>query len=65
MSRLIHRKDENMSHVVATLAVAAVCLLPWGVLAQGYPSKSIRFVDTIPRSATGKIQRRRLLELLD
>ncbi|MGD9892348.1 MAG: acyl--CoA ligase [Dehalococcoidia bacterium] len=27
--------------------------------------KSIRFVDTIPRSATGKIQRRRLLELLD
>ena len=26
--------------------------------------KSIRFVPTIPRSATGKIQRRRLLELL-
>ncbi len=27
--------------------------------------KAIRFVDTIPRSATGKIQRRRLLEMLD
>ncbi|MHB8576091.1 MAG: acyl--CoA ligase [Dehalococcoidia bacterium] len=27
--------------------------------------KAIRFVPTVPRSATGKIQRRRLLELLD
>jgi acyl-CoA synthetase (AMP-forming)/AMP-acid ligase II len=27
--------------------------------------KAIRFVPEIPRSATGKIQRRRLLELLD
>jgi acyl-CoA synthetase (AMP-forming)/AMP-acid ligase II len=27
--------------------------------------KAIRFVESVPRSATGKIQRRRLLELLD
>jgi oxalate---CoA ligase len=27
--------------------------------------KAIRFVPEVPRSATGKIQRRRLLELLD
>ena len=27
--------------------------------------KAIRFVESIPRSATGKIQRRRLLEMLE
>jgi oxalate---CoA ligase len=33
-------------------------------LAQFKVPKAIRFVDTVPRSATGKIQRRRLLDLL-